>query len=187
MGYRHNIATIEKKVYEQIKDLTAEELKAFFNESDYVPMDCFAKNIFELGKYYNDEFLKTFRTEVFSNEEVNVHFRADTDLYLISKEGFLAIIDSFREKVLNYYQDVMNHADHKIMGYNSAPSPEQFIQEKIRTWGENCTQLKLYPYNLTENNEDIVSSWEYEYAIFELVRIYKSINWDTQLAAITAG
>ena len=34
------------------------------------------------------------------------------------------------------------------------------------------------PYNLKEDNSEIVSSWRYEYAIFEMVRLFKTFDWE---------
>lgn len=46
--------------------------------------------------------------------------------------------------------------------------------EHIRSMRTEWTCLT--PYNL-KNGDNITTSWKYEYAIFELVRIYKSFDW----------
>lgn len=39
---------------------------------------------------------------------------------------------------------------------------------------------KMRPYEL-DKREEITSSWKYEYAIFELVRIYKEFDWENNV------
>jgi hypothetical protein len=35
-----------------------------------------------------------------------------------------------------------------------------------------------YPYNMDVTREGLVSSWLYEYEIFELVLLYRTFDWD---------
>lgn len=182
MGYRHNIGILEKEKHEEIKDLTVSQLKKWYGD-DYVPCYKLTKEVYELGKYVDDEYIEPFKTKVFTKKATNRYYEVDHAFYIISKEGFEAIIEEYRKRVLNYYELLLKPSeDDLFMG--RVGTPEKHIQDKIRTWGENCTKFKLFPYNL--KGERISSSWEYEYAIFELVRIYKSINWETQLITITA-
>lgn len=36
----------------------------------------------------------------------------------------------------------------------------------------------ILPIDLDENRERITGDWSYEYAIFELVRLYKVFDWE---------
>lgn len=54
----------------------------------------------------------------------------------------------------------------------------EHVKSMSREWGVGSTYYDdSRPYNL-EEGEAISSSWKYEYAQFELVRIYKSFNWE---------
>lgn len=39
----------------------------------------------------------------------------------------------------------------------------------------------LVPFNLDDGKDEVTSSWKYEYSIFELVRIYKSFDWENNV------
>jgi hypothetical protein len=175
MGYRHNLGILSKKKHEQIKNMTVREIKKWYGE-DYVPCYKITKEVYELGKYYEGSFLKKFRSPVFARTATNRHFQGDHEFYIISKEGFEAIIEQYRKNVLEYYVGIQSG---KI-----DVTPLEVIDKKVRAWGENCEKYKIYPYSM--DGERITTSWEYEYSVFELVRIYKSIDWETQLVTITA-
>jgi len=48
------------------------------------------------------------------------------------------------------------------------------LSSLIREWEGKYT----LPYNLDEDKDEIVSSWKYEYSVFELVRIFKTFDWE---------
>jgi hypothetical protein len=182
MGYRHYIGVLDKSKLGIIKDMTLKQLSEYLNEEHVGPGDV-TNEVHELGKYYDDKFMKPFKSNVFSKPATNKHFKSDYDLYIISKEGFEAIIDDYRKHVLKYYESLLN-PDPNDPFPERRPTPESDIKEKIEVWGRNCTKFKLYPYNM--KGEEITTSWKYEHAIFELVRIYKTIDWDAQVATISA-
>lgn len=48
------------------------------------------------------------------------------------------------------------------------------IMEHVRSMRSEWTVLT--PYDLEEGDE-VTTSWKYEYAIFELIKIYKTFDW----------
>lgn len=182
MGYRHHIGILEKNKHELIKKMSVKQLKKWYGD-EYVPCYKITKEVYELGKYYDDNFMKPFKKKVFTKKATQKLYEGDQDFYIISKEGFEAIIDDYRQRVLEYYTLLLKQ-DKTDLLINRITTIEQAIESKIRTWGENCTKFKLYPYSI--QGEQITTSWDFEYAIFELVRIYKTIDWENQLITITA-
>lgn len=49
-------------------------------------------------------------------------------------------------------------------------------QDKLDRWSGKY--FGISPINLDESRERITDSWSYEYAIFELVRLYKIFDWE---------
>lgn len=147
MGYRHKLGILEKEKHHIIKDMTVKQLKEWYGDEEYVPCYEITKEVYELGKYYDDRFIAPFRSDVFSKEGTNKYFQSENDFYILSKEGFLAIIEDIRKKVLNYYESILKPLD-KDDPYAMVVSPEQAIKAKIAIWGENCTKYKLYPYQI---------------------------------------
>jgi hypothetical protein len=46
--------------------------------------------------------------------------------------------------------------------------------------GNSIEWLQMTPYDL-ESGDEVTTSWKYEYAIFELVRIYKTFDWENDI------
>ena len=53
---------------------------------------------------------------------------------------------------------------------------KQEAQNKIDSWSGKY--FGISPIDLDENKEQIAGDWSYEYAIFELVRLYKIFDWE---------
>lgn len=193
MGYRNKIAIMDTSRHEIIKDMNLEDLKEWFSretnqeigEDGYIHIPCYelSKEVHELGKYC--DFKIKNRSRIFSNKEVELHFNDEGgEFYFINQDGFQELIEDYRKKILNYYELLLKQ-DEKDILLGRVTTIEHDLKSKIRQWGENCTRLEIRPYNLNLKSDEIVSAWEYEYAIFELVRVYKSIDWDNQKVAIT--
>jgi hypothetical protein len=176
MGFRHKLGILEKTKFDRIKDTTIEEY-----DKGHKAIYEITKEVYELGKYFNREFLDEFISPVYSNKEVHDSANDDNDFFLLSNEGIVRLIEYHRERVFNYYSSVKPEASDL---FDEHDSYKQAIDKKVRQWGETCTKYKLYPYNLSLESECLVSAWDYEYQVFELVRIYKSIDWDNQLVTL---
>lgn len=174
MGYRNFLAKMPKSIYEEIKDKTYEEV------CEYVGDEYFrAKNIegfdefYELGKYCEfdvSEYTQQFFSNFVEDEE--------TEFLLASKEFFSMIIEDYRKYVVRYYERLL---EGDIENYTGGfKTPEDQIKDIIKNWSGSWR-----PYDLSENNNSIVSRWEYEYAIFELVRLYKIFDWENDVLIYT--
>ena len=181
MGYRHKIGILDKEKHNVFKSLDMDEMKLKYGDKDndyWISFHELTNEVFDLGKYYDDSFLKQYSFPIFENEEVNHEANEEDDFYGITKEGFLALIEDQRRKVISYFKEFsLDNWDEETIA-----KAQMFFKDKLFEWGDIYPQFK--PYNLDEG--DIVSSWKYEYSIFELVRIYRSVDWDKQIVTITA-
>ena len=160
MGYRTYICQIKKEDYDE------EKIK---NNYDYLREK--TEELHELGKYYNANDFEGFEI---------VHNLGDDDreYYVITRDSLLAIIKDYHNKTLSYYKSIFTQqkeADH----YRDPELPIDCVEKKLREWGDDSFKYGLYPYNLKLNDPCIVNSWSFEYAIFELVRVYKTFNPET--------
>jgi len=96
----------------------------------------------------------------------NENIYEDCDFHLISKEGYLEIIEWHRAKILAYYKSLL---------IRDTQATTIHIGLIIGEWEKGNP-----PYSLDEDEDkdEIVSSWRYEYSIFELVRIFKTFDWE---------
>ena len=189
MGYRNYIASIPREEYNKIKNFTKEELYKYKNEPmdemGYVGVyDIANTSLYGLGKYV-DEFPKKFFKPVFTNKELQNSFTEEHDFYLVGKKFLEGVLNMYGLKVKDYYNEMLkdcltDEKYPKLKDPNEIPSQVIFkilkhVESMSFEWG--CSKFSdLMPYDL-KKGDAITTSWKYEYAQFELVRIYKTFDW----------
>lgn len=206
MGYRLYISKLPKAIHNEIKDLSLDELHKRYENSDtnepYTShLDILnQETIYGFGKYVDFTFpLNTY--PIFTRKEVNDYFHEDHDFWIVDKEFLKNVIGHYREKVKTKYNEMLNPF------FGDRFEPSKFLNSVDETdWGnktldfslitqEETNQLlrileyvrgnrlewnEFQPYDLDEGDE-ITNSWKFEYNIFELVRIYKTFDWENDL------
>lgn len=206
MGYRTYIGQMPKREYNKIKSLTKDELIKFYNiennfddedESWYKGVYEYGKMLYEFGKYTNFEPPKKSQTSFFKNKELKEIY-SEYDFEIVTQDFLGYIIDSYALRVQDYYKKMLSVFDRETLlkvecdySYDETKYklPELNIEqqtqfynmfEHIRSmaseWGVNDYGFKIKPYNL-EDKDTITNSCKYEYAIFELKKIYNTFDW----------
>jgi hypothetical protein len=199
MGYRNYLGSLPKKEYNKIKRMTIQELYAFKNEEwvedyseGYVGVYDVAYNQhYELGKYV-DQFDKKFFKTVFKNKETQKHFTEEHDFYLVEKEFVEELIKYYTEKIRTYYRNMLEpffEGSESKAGFMKTKNTPITVEEMggifelidhVRTmameWGVAGWLGDSVPFNLN-NDKELISSWKYEYAIFNLVNLYRTFDW----------
>ncbi len=178
MGYRTYIASIPRREYDHIMHFTKEELCAYKKVDDgYVGVyDIATTKLYEFGKYTefdNSKFFKPF----FSDERLQSEMCSDSDFYVVEKDYLKHIIEHYNEKVKAFYKELLSGITEDNV--NSIPQSKaaefyNHIRSNSNEW------LHLTPFDL-DSGDEVSTSWKYEYSIFELVRIYKSFDWESNL------
>jgi hypothetical protein len=202
MGYRNYLGSLPKREYNKIKRMTLQELYAFKNEewSDdpydkpgHVGVYDVAYNThYELGKYV-DQFPKKFFKTVFKNKETQKYFTEEHDFYVVEKEFVEELIKHYTEKIRTYYKDMLepffedDRAKEGFIKTKDTPMTEKEISgvykiiDHVRSmamdWGVSSWFPDMTPYNITNPDKDFISSWKYEYSIFNLVILYHTFDW----------
>jgi hypothetical protein len=213
MGYRTYIGSMPKRDYNKIKSMTREQLIEHYNlkveeDENYLGMDVynFGKKLYEFGKDTDFQPPKKSLKTFFKNKELNKYFTAESDFNIVTEEFLEYIIETYKKRVSDYYNDMMNpffgvkdgiYARDKPCDFlNSIKTDYKYPENDITFDFTKITQeeqnalfkiiehvrqmrtewIRLTPYDLKYGNS-ITTSWKYEYAIFELVRIYKSFDW----------
>ncbi len=201
MGYRNYLGSLPKKEYNKIKRMTLKELYEFKNEewSDdpydkpgYVGVYDVAYNKhYELGKYV-DQFDKKFFKTVFKNKETQKHFTEEHDFHLVEKDFVEELIKYYTEKIRTYYRNMLEpffEGSESKAGFMKTKETPITVEEMggifelidhVRSmameWGVTGWVDDSTPFDLNYDRE-LVSSWKYEYAIFNLVNLYKTFDW----------
>jgi hypothetical protein len=103
----------------------------------------------------------------------NVYDEFMNDFHIVKKEGLKEFIKAEHDIIAGFYRD---YSDEELLTY---------CKEKNREWN---SQFGLLPYYLDEEHTDgeIVRSWKREYAIFNLVYIYRKFDWDNNYLILSA-
>lgn len=188
MGYRVRLGKIDKQEVESLRLLSSSQCdekqkSSNYEWSPYRPEGY--TQLYEIGKYFNS---KKGREPFYINFDVYKEFEAEFDI--LTEDGLKAIIEVYREDIEDYYKKLTEFF----------PKDKESIQEglvticmeeedyikltssiysKYREWS-NKSKFNVLPYYLDEEKTDgaIVKSWKLEYAIFNLVYIYRTFDWE---------
>lgn len=196
MGYRHYLYAIPKK---QVVEIQACKTNAgwcdFAEKYGYeIDWSCckdgsgwlspykVGTELYELGKYSEIGFkLESERPSLFTSEELKERY-SDYGFALLTKDDFKAVIEAYRQKIVDWFQSLFNPDESQVtVAKLSKEERKHFewkyqIENKLDRWSGKY--FGISPINLNENSERITDSWLYEYAIFELIRLYKIFDWE---------
>ena len=193
MGYRNYFYLVDKSLVETVKDMSMSSLLSFASdrraevEDNYVwildPKFLNLKEVFEFGKLYWDDTISQIESTgypMFQDAEVWKSMY-DYSPYVVGKEGLLKAIEIYKRKIIDSYEDLLKDGAEyalpfgcnvKVDDIKSVDKLAEFVQDKI-TWWEGLGVI-----DLDESHEWLSKSWQYEHEIFDLVLLYKSIDWD---------
>jgi hypothetical protein len=205
MGYRTYLGFISKDEHEKIKGFSLDELKEYFSE-DHVGPYKIVVELYEFGKYteFDDE---KYYSPFFTNEETDKYYNSDYEFHVIGKEYIEHVIKYYNEKIKTYYKKMLDPFFPKddIWGDNNEflKSVKREYKDGEWSYSFDFSKIKpeeadalykmidhirdmssewnlLTPYNL-EKGDEVTKSWKYEYVIFELVRLYKSFDFENNI------
>ena len=101
-------------------------------------------------------------------------FYSDYQPVICSKEDFLDVINNYKQQIIQYYEYLLEPAknDSEV---SIKDKQMTHITFRLQDWKNN---YNLQPINTDLTKDTICDSWLFEYAIFELVRIYKTFDWE---------
>lgn len=194
-----------KKKYEEIKGMTLEEYhQAYPKDVDkdewddeityYVSRYSALENSYELGKYTGFNGEKMGGKRFFDLDETNdsVH-NSDSEWLLVEKDFLKLVIEDYRSKIKKYYEEMVSVGRFGFPDKNK--KIEDLTKEEIAALYNHVADMgsdwinpwDTPPYNLDSDDDKITNSWKYEYTIFELVRLYKSVDWENNILVFTGG
>jgi len=171
MGYRSRLGRINKSEREKYRGKTSDQVYKMIDE-DYSPYRLKEhEQLYEMGKDCD------FKIKPDQFYDFDVYEEYESEFHILSKAGLRQIIDEYHEIILKSYKDDVECNDFGKIKIN--------IKSKFDEWNK---QFNLLPYYLDNEHTDgyITPSWMYEYAIFNLVYIYKSFDWENDYLIYSA-
>lgn len=170
MGYRTRLGRLSKKDAPDLLKISLEEWKDKGESPQYESPASpkVHEELFEIGKYfhYESEHKKPF----YPDPEILKYFESEFEI--LEKEGLKGIIQWYHNKII----EVFSVSDEELL---------TGAKKKLEVWNN---KFDLLPYWLDEERTDgaIVRSWLYEYAIFNLVHIYRTFDWENDYLIYSA-
>lgn len=193
MGYRHYFLKVKKDDIDKVKDLSVEELKEQYGDKKYnynVSIHDIIKQeeVFGFGKLYWDDTAERIYSKgkpLFAKEESMEYF-CDYAPYVVGKEAVLEAIEIYQSKVQKWLESLLTDEGKEfVKGKRS-----NFIYLERKHYNEDevfdSAKNKIFewmlnsPVDLSEDESSVTSSCRYEYSIFNLVHILKTIDWETE-------
>lgn len=175
MGYHLNLYSTTKQKFEKYdffyKDLDTND-DIIFNNDIPKRFSSVFKYEFEIGS-----FIK-FENKIVSN--------AFGDFYYISKEEFLKIIIQYNDYLHNYYTETYNLIESKLKGELSKTEEDGLMIKLYESYRHKQHLYSRWNNNIKidENEKRLTNNWEFETDIIELVRIYKSIDFNKKVLIV---
>ena len=163
MGFRHYYVIQEKTKVNDIRKMNLEDIEKL-EERDMYVFDILGEKVFEFGKLYFDDTRERITKEgeeLFKNKEVQERL-CDYDIILVGKASILEAIEVYKEKIQKNL--------HASIKKSSLEEYEKDYDSKL--------ELIDYMINLNEKSKKVTNSWLYEYSIFNLVFLLKTIDFE---------
>lgn len=198
MGYRHYMCVVERKRIDEIRNLSSPELEKYaasqgiydeddedcgFSEYSFLMALCRGNEFHEFGKYYeNAENVYTLGTPLFSDKETQSRFD-DFIPYVVEQDAVLCAINDYKQKVIDWYKGLLMTQEEydaslewfERRGLTQEQRIRAHLEKQLSEW-EN--QFGFTAINTDMKSKQIVTSWLYEYQIFELVYRMKTMDWE---------
>lgn len=204
MGYRQYFYEVDKSKVDGIRQCkTEEELYKFCvkngiecdkDEYDgeieyYMPLYKLGKEIFNFGKYYeNGSEIYNHGDSLFTSNELNERYE-DYGCIICDENAILCAIEWQKQHIVNMYEHLVNNTFEESYERYAYPKEiddkELHYQRLLRHCKDHLTWWKpmfedYSAVNLDKENDNLVHSWLYEHTIFDLVRIYKTFDWENK-------
>ena len=193
MGYRHYFLKVKNEDIDKVKDLSLKELQEQFGDKeeenfvsihDLIEQEC----VFEFGKLYWDDTADRIYSKgvpLFTDEEAKEYF-SHYSPYVMGKEAVIEAVEIYQGKVKKWLESLLNDDGKEFLKEKKSNiwdlEKKHFDVDRLaKSAGDKLLEWTLNsPVDLSEDNQCVTSSWLYEYSIFNLVHILKTIDWETE-------
>ena len=188
MGYRYYFYELPKSDLNEIRECKTQSdlcewskrhgynLERHDEDGEWIDIIKLGKKLHCFGKDVEwAEHMQSKNESIFGNNDLKDQYNTYEPV-VCSKKDFETAINACKQLIIECYKDLLTDTpeDPRIAEYNR----KQHIQMKLREW-EN--HVDLSPIDMDLNDDKITTSWLYEYAIFELVRLYKTFDWENNV------
>lgn len=201
MGYRNYFAIVEKEKMDEFLKLSEEDRVRFswekdleknymdqeevdhFVELNYINSFVFkyemgGEEIHECGKYFDNETAEKIKdgSVNLSNEDGEINVK-------LKLEALLVCAEHYKQNAAKWWRNIITSidmTDEEIKeDWKNYPEGRPNIKERLE-WHVRELENEYMDILDTDIKDKyhITSSWVYEYTMFELIHLYKTIDWN---------
>lgn len=141
--------------------------------------------------------LKT-NNEDFKKEIECLADNPDEDYYLITKAGFKMIILAYRDRIIeNLKKQIEVHKNPELKETRDFWRYDgdilRVMEDELHTWewsypsDDGDRRYENICLHKSKDEFGISSSWQYKYAIFDMIEVYKYFDWDNYTMVVYGG
>lgn len=179
MGYRTRLGKIPKSEHEKFIGKTYEESRELLADGEQFYRLNAHTELYEIGKtcaYENDHLTDFYSFDIQTLEE--------SDFRILSRDGLIKLIEAYKADISEYYGEMFD----KVADANKSNDLEELILPK-EVSGKILSMLYAKKSDWCSAHSQIVQlesgkdgemtgSWRMEYAIFNIVHILKTFDWE---------
>ncbi|MGF1781122.1 hypothetical protein [Vibrio fluvialis] len=184
MGYRIRLGKIAKTQKALFAGKSHEQCVDLMNQNEALYRLQSHTELYEIGKYFNLD--KSYLLPFY---DFDIREAEESDFFILEKEGLLKIIDFYKAETAEYYRDLFqdvakflpdpsrhSHGDTlNIKDPDTIGRLMAMLYSKQNDWNSDLSKVvQLEP----GKDGEITGSWSIEYAIFNLVHILKTFDWE---------
>lgn len=184
MSYRNYIAVVDKESLDKIRGLSYDEVKEKYGDEGYISEYTFKDNgidikrILEIGEIVsykeNETKLKECLSPVFSDNKINEVLNNDSEFMLGNKKLLENIIEVYRKTVVEYYTDIQNIDKIRKMRFDPTVDHLDYFLTKCKNKVSEFSEK----WFVSDSDNILHYTWQYEYDIFNLIYILKTFDWN---------
>lgn len=164
MSYRFHLSRYDKSLLDELRDFSISEADLAKGDTGLYFLPDMLSEANESADFLPGKLsiLTQVGTPLFHDTRIQSFFEHYRPV-IINEEDFGKIIDAYAAQIRNYYEDLQKH-------------PERWaaeIADKVDTW----TGQYVSAYNLNPNVNRLVNSYDCEYQIWDLIRMYQDTDW----------
>ena len=189
MGHRYHLYSVPKTFIEETSRCQSiEDFKPVYLKYCNVPEQfefekCYA--IYEIGKdllcledHKFDDEMHLHGDTLFKSVELRQRFESEDIIVLEDREGLLAAIEWCRKQIVDNLKDLQEEkSNSKYDDRSQLDRMKSYVQSKLYSW-ESYWIPDYRPYRLDPKCEKLCSHDCYDFIIWDLVRIYKTFDWE---------
>lgn len=177
MGYEFHLAKMSKKDYAEFQKLQSQKdliaycekrsIKYDYDAEDVSPMEL-TEELYNFGSSLDDYELYKNPTSFYPKSLADSY--SDYGAIIITEKELLQIIEQYQQETLDFFKKKLQE-----LKANDCRKTIQCFESRL-----NEIKYKVY-INTDKNSHLLTDSWAYEYAIFNLLHIYKTLDSNSVL------